>query len=143
GLTWQHRRITAEIKDPSWGGIFPASGQGIQLRSRPYAGRLIQQFVVRRNGRNFGASAISDDHGATWRMGFLVGPGVDENKTVELGDGRILPNSRARPHRLVAWSHDGGVTYHGLRADTPLVDPGNNGAIIHYDDAAARDSPRS
>ena len=141
GLTWQHRRITADIKDSAWGGLFASSGQGIQLRAGPHAGRLVQQYVIRWEGRNFAASAMSDDHGATWRMGALVGPGVDENKTVELGDGRVLLNSRARPYRLIAWSSDGGESYAGLRPDSQLVDPANNGAIIRYDPAAAPGSP--
>jgi sialidase-1 len=143
GVTWHHRRLTAEIKDPAWGGLFAASGRGIQLRYGPHAGRLIQQYVVRYDGRNFGASAFSDDDGATWHMGHLVGPGVDENKTVELGDGRVMLNSRARPYRLVAWSSDGGETYTGLRPDSQLVDPGTNGAIVRYDADAPKLSPAS
>ena len=90
GLTWQHRRITAAIKDPAWGGIFAASGRGIQLRYGARAGRLVQQYVVRHDGANYAASAFSDDHGITWRMGKLLGPGLDENKTVELADGRLI-----------------------------------------------------
>lgn len=143
GATWRHRRITAAIKNPAWGGIFAASGQGVQLTHGPHEGRLIQQYVIRHNGANFGASAISDDHGATWRMGAPIGPGVDENKTVELGDGRVMLNSRARPYRLVAWSTDGGESYHGLRPDTQLVDPGNNGAIIRHDPEAQPGTPQS
>lgn len=143
GVTWRHRRITAAIKDPAWGGLFAASGQGIQVRHGPHAGRLVQQFVVRHRGANWAASAISDDHGATWRMGRPIGPGLDENKTVELSDGRVLLDSRARPYRLRAWSTDGGETYAGLRAEPRLVDPGNNGAIIRYDATAAAGSARA
>lgn len=143
GVTWRHRRIPAAIKDSAWGGIFAASGRGIQLTQGPHAGRLVQQFVVRHRGLNYGASAISDDHGVRWRMGALVGPGLDENKTVELEDGRLLLNSRAAPHRLVAWSSDGGESYTGLRPDSQLVDPANNGAIIRYDEVAPRGSGRA
>ncbi len=137
GLTWQHSRITAAIKDPAWAGLFAASGQGIQLGHGPHAGRLIQQYVIRWNDATYAASAVSDDHGETWRMGTPVGPGLDENKTVELGDGRVMLNSRAKPHRLVAFSTDGGLTYSEPRADETLVDPANNGAIIRYDPSAA------
>lgn len=133
GVTWIHRRITAAIKDPAWGGIFAASGQGIQLQHGAHAGRLLQQYVIRHDGKNFAGSAYSDDHGATWQMGALTGPGMDENKTVELSDRRVMLNSRAKPHRLVAWSDDGGIHYAGLRADSQLVDPANNGAIIRTD----------
>ncbi|BCS31549.1 hypothetical protein TBR22_A07500 [Luteitalea sp. TBR-22] len=130
GLTWTHRRITGAIKDPAWGGIFAASGQGIQLRYGRYAGRLVQQYVVRRGKEVFAASAYSDDHGDTWRMGALVGPGADENKTVELSDGRLMLNSRAKPYRKVAFSSDGGATWTGWRDEPQLIDPANNGAIV-------------
>jgi sialidase-1 len=132
GLTWRHRRITRQIKNAAWGGIFASSGEGIQIRSGAHAGRLVQQYVVRADGQNWAASAYSDDHGETWRMGALVGPGADENKVVELTGGRLMLNSRAKPFRKVAWSSDGGVTWTGWRDEPLLIDPANNGAIINY-----------
>ena len=132
GLSWRHRRITRQIKSAAWGGIFASSGEGIQIRRGPHAGRLVQQYVVRADGKNWAASAYSDDHGETWRMGALVGPGADENKVVELGDGRLMLNSRAKPFRKVAWSSDGGETWSGWRDEPQLIDPANNGAIISY-----------
>ena len=138
GLTWTHRRITNAIKDPAWGGIFAASGQGIQLRYGPRAGRLVQQYVVRHDNAVWAASAFSDDHGKTWRMGALVGPGADENKTVELSDGRLMLNSRAKPFRKIAFSSDGGATWTGWRDEPQLVDPANNGSIVRvHPDARA------
>lgn len=139
GLTWRHRRITAAIKNSDWGGMFASSGQGIQLRRGPLAGRLVQQYVVRHDGANWAVSAWSDDHGATWQAGTPVGPGADENKVVELADGRLMLNSRARPYRAVAYSADGGATWSDLRPDSALVDPGNNGSIIRVAPAAASD----
>lgn len=138
GRTWRHERITNEAKDPAWGGLFASSGEGIQIRRGPYAGRLLQQYAIRHQGGTWAASLFSDDHGRTWRFGALVGPGMDENKTVELADGRILLNSRAPGgYRKVATSRDGGVTYTGLVQDTALVDPANNAAIIRFDLDAA------
>lgn len=145
GHTWRHHRITAELKAgrPDWAGMFAASGEGIQLRQGPHAGRLIQQYTVRRNGQNYAVSAWSDDHGVTWQASTPVGPGADENKTVELSDGRVMLNVRAKPFRLVAISADGGATYGALAADRALPDPGNNGAIIRaFPDAAPHD-PRA
>jgi sialidase-1 len=133
GISWQHRRLTSQVKDASWGGLFATSGLGIQLRHGQYAGRLVQQFVIRVRGATYAASLVSDNHGATWRMGALVGPGVDENKVVELADGTVLLNSRAKPFRLVAESRDGGLTYGALREDRQLVDPANNAAIVRVD----------
>lgn len=143
GRTWRHRRLTAALKRPGWGGLFASSGQGIQLVRGPHAGRLVQQFVVRYQGGNWAASAVSDDHGDHWRMGELVGPGLDENKTVELADGTIMLNSRARPYRMVAYSKDGGMSYSAARPDSALADPGNNGSIIRAFPGSAADDPRS
>lgn len=143
GVTWRHRRITAAIKRPAWGGIFAASGEGIQLRYGPHAGRLVQQYVVRVGSANHAVSVYSDDHGSTWQSGEPVGPGADENKTVELSDGRVMLNSRARPYRLVALSTDGGRSYGAFRPDSALVDPANNGAIVRHDLDAPRGSDRA
>ena len=139
GVTWRHRRLTSHIKDATWGGLFATSGLGIQLQRGRYAGRLVQQFVIRVRGAHYGASLVSDDHGVTWRMGSLVGPGVDENKVVELADGTVLLNVRSKPYRLVAESRDGGLTYGVLREERQLVDPGNNAAIVRLEAAGARD----
>jgi sialidase-1 len=140
GVTWTHRRITNAIKKPEWVSLFASSGAGIQLRAGPHKGRLIQQYAVRVGSAFFAASAMSDDHGATWRMGAPIGPGADENKVVELSDGRLMLNIRAKPHRKVAWSSDGGETWTGWRDEPQLVDPANNGAIIrHSPDASVRE----
>ncbi|MGW7660698.1 exo-alpha-sialidase [Streptomyces sp. NPDC054756] len=143
GLTWTHERITAEIKNPAWGGMFAASGEGIQLRHGTHAGRLVQQYAVRHNGGNYAVSVYSDDHGATWRTGNLVGPGADENKTVELSDGRLMLNSRSAPYRKVAHSSDGGVTYTAFQQDTELPDPANNGSVARFAPNVPASHPRS
>lgn len=135
GVTWRHRRVTAAIKKPEWVSLFASSGAGIQLRRGPHAGRLIQQYAVRIGATFYAASVMSDDHGDTWRMGGLVGPGADENKVVELSDGRLMLNSRAKPYRKVAFSSDGGATWTGWRDEPQLIDPANNGAIIRYDES--------
>ncbi|WP_419993896.1 exo-alpha-sialidase [Streptomyces boninensis] len=142
GLTWKHERITADIKNPAWGGTFAASGEGIQVRHGTYKGRLIQQYAIRHNGTNYAVSAYSDDHGDSWRTGTPVGPG-DENKTVELSDGRIMLNNRAAPYRTVAYSRDGGATYSPLKPDTELPDPANNGSITRFAPDVAASHPRA
>ncbi|MFI1590362.1 exo-alpha-sialidase [Streptomyces halstedii] len=143
GVTWTHRRITQQIKNPAWAGMFAASGQGIQLRNGPHKGRLIQQYAIRHDGANYAVSAYSDDHGETWKTGRPVGPGGDENKTVELNDGRIMLNNRSAPYRTVAYSSDGGVTYTPFTQDTNLPDPANNGSVIRYAPDAAVSDPQS
>ncbi|MEU8785377.1 sialidase family protein [Streptomyces sp. NPDC048637] len=135
GRSWRSRRITHDLKDPSWRGIFASSGTGNQLAG----GRLLQQYAFRKaDGSMWAASAYSDDHGASWRMGTPVGPLMDENKTVELADGRVMLNSRtsSTTRRLVAHSRDGGLTYGVPVADDELIDPANNASILRYDPTA-------
>lgn len=142
GRTWTHHRITQQVRagHADWAGMFAASGEGIQLRQGLHRGRLIQQYVVRVAGANHALSVYSDDHGHTWRTSSLVGPGADENKAVELANGDVMLNSRAKPCRRVAFSHDGGATYGPLVEDPLLPDPDNNGSIIRaFPDAGPED----
>lgn len=155
GKTWsQPRDITPIVKpgqsktNPQPGdakAVFATSGEGIQLRYGAHAGRLVQQFVGKVRTANGGEdiqaySVYSDDHGATWKRGDYVGSGMDENKTVELSDGRLLLNSRDSQdggYRKVAISQDGGQSWGAVSQDTELPDPTNNASIIRmYPEAA-------
>lgn len=146
GLTWQHRRITAQLKlrppvhpdEPPITGIFAAAGQGIQIHAGAYRGRLVQQFVVLAGGEIMAASAYSDDHGETWTLGELIGARThghapNENKVAALQDGRLLLHSRGTPRRLAAMSDDGGATWSALRPVEDLPDPGDNGSLVRFD----------
>ncbi|GAA4288880.1 discoidin domain-containing protein [Georgenia daeguensis] len=141
GETWEHEVITADVTaDLGWRSRFAASGQGIQLKYGEHAGRLIQQFTIINAAGTFQAvSVYSDDHGQTWQVGEPVGVGMDENKTVELSDGRVMLNSRdshRSGYRTVAISEDGGVTYGEVTIDRELPDPTNNASIVRaYPDA--------
>jgi sialidase-1 len=138
GNTWQHRRLTSQVKDAAWGGLFGSSGAGVQLEVGKHRGRLLQPVVIKRADGVYAASLISDDHGATWRMGALVGPGMDEHELVELPDGTVRLDSRARPFRLVADSHDGGATYSTPQPDSLRVDPANNAGLLAVGKGARR-----
>lgn len=137
GQSWASETITAAITpDRSWRSRFAASGQGIQLQYGPHRGRLIQQFTVM-TGPSFlpfkAVSVYSDDHGQTWQAGELVGRNMDENKVVELSDGRVMLNSRdsgKSGYRKVAYSEDGGHSYGEVRLEKQLPDPANNASII-------------
>lgn len=143
GVTWQHRRITAQLKASSSAarevtGIFAAAGQGIQVHTGPYLGRLVQQFVVLRGGRIMAASAYSDDHGDNWTLGELLdaapgGAAPNENKVAALADGRLLLHSRATPRRLAAFSNDGGHSWSRLLPVEDLPDPSDNGSLARFD----------
>ncbi len=148
GRHWSHRDITPDITpDLGWRSRFAASGQGIQLKYGPHAGRLLQQYtIINADGQFQAVSVYSDDHGATWHAGRPVGVGMDENKTVELSDGRVMLNSRDSARsgfRKVAYSTDGGATYGPVTIDRELPDPANNAAIVRAYPNAAQGSVRA
>ena len=137
GATWQGPRdLIASLKPAGATGMFATSGHGIQLSARsPAPGRLLQPYAwLDAERRMHAANAYSDDHGATWTLGASIGTGLDENKTVELDDGRVMQNIRAyeksSTHRLVAISRDGGITFGAAVEDSQLPDPRNNADVI-------------
>lgn len=132
GATWQHRRLTAMLKGDGVTGLFAAAGVGIQIHTGPFAGRLVQQFVLLHEGAIKAASAYSDDHGESWTLGTFLA-GANENKVVCLAGGTLLLHSRAAPHRLTAHSTDGGHSYTPAQPHPELPDPSDNGSITRFD----------
>lgn len=129
GRRWTHRDVTNALKPADVTGMFFSSGNGIVLSHEPYAGRIVQPAVLRRDDAHWAAMAISDDVGRTWRLGQVIGPDCDENKVVELSDGRLLLHARSAPRRRQAFSGDGGETWSAPVAHPALVDPGCNGGL--------------
>lgn len=85
----------------------------------PYAGHLI----------------LSDDGGATWRVGAVTGPDANEATAAFLEDGRLYVNLRSyRGHgcRLAAWSGDGGEHLSPLREDLALREPVCQGSALSW-----------
>lgn len=161
GLTWSEPRLITDVTKPGSSPLTPApgdiranfatSGQGIQLKYGQYAGRLIQQYAgdtLQADGtRTIQAySVYSDDHGLTWQKGENVGTQMDENKTVELSDGRVMMNSRDSGnggYRKVAISTDGGHSYGPVTKDLELPDPTNNASITRLFPDAAQGTPEA
>lgn len=135
GVTWVHRVITGQVKDEISPGIFSTSGTGGRIPTGPLAGRLLQTFVLRRDGELLAALGFSDDHGETWALGALI-PGGNESAAVGLADGSILLHSRSTPHRLVGRSLDGGLTLTSLSPDVALPDPSDNGSLLAHSSGA-------
>ena len=140
GKTWTHRLITNVVKPKGITGTFATSGNGIQVKHGKYAGRLVQQYIGTDSAHNgYAYSVYSDDHGATWHAGNRIGNSFNENKVVELSDGRLMLNSRNWGDgvgRLVAISDDGGVNWKNQYLDTALVDPEVNAGITRMNPQA-------
>ncbi len=148
GHTWTHKVITPDItSDASWISRFAASGQGIQIQHGDHKGRLVQQFTIKlSNGTVQAVSVYSDDHGATWKAGTPAGTGMDENKVVELSDGRLMMNSRVSDssgYRKTAISTDGGQTWSEPVSDKNLPDSVDNAQIIRAFPNAAPGTDRA
>ncbi len=162
GYTWSSRIITNEVlgaRAAQLDGCFATSGAGIQKMHEPHKGRLLQQAACRFKGAGFRAITIySDDHGKTWHGGEFASATeglregqswqYDENKVVELSDGRLMLNSRVsagtgKGYRIVATSDDGGVTWKDVHVDRALVDATNNAQIIRAFPTAAQGTLRS
>ena len=152
GQTWVNpRTITDQVtqgNEDQWFTRFASSGEGIQLRYGVHAGRLIQQYAVANAGSTslMAVSVYSDDHGATWKPGAPSEGSADENKVVELSDGRLLLNSRTQGtagQRLEAISYDGGQTWGPFRHNWDLTDPRNNASIIRAYPNAPQGSARA
>jgi sialidase-1 len=95
---------------------------GTTLLRGPHAGRLIRAArVYRTSPDGYATTVYSDDGGRNWHAGQPFAElGTGEAALVELHDGRLLGTSRKsffaageplRHQRLLAYSHDGGVTW--------------------------------
>lgn len=134
GATWARPvEITKEVKKPDWTWYATGPGVGIQTRS----GRLVIPCDNKVAGTKARQShvIISDDKGATWKLGGVVGPNCNESQVVELGDGTLLLNMRtyrANNRRLVSRSKDGGLTWTAPVEDPALVEPVCQASILRY-----------
>lgn len=146
GATWSApTEITASAKMPGWRWYATGPGVGLQLESGPHAGRLVvpcdHTFQNGEGGREPRSHAIySDDHGATWRIGGSIGPGMNECQAVELYDGlgTLLMNMRSgRGHavRAESRSQDGGLTWTEPQDAPPLVEPVCQASLLRWDRA--------
>jgi sialidase-1 len=137
GLTWETPRdVTSDTKLPEWRWYATGPGGAIQLTRGPHAGRIVVPCDHSYPDTNeYGSHVIvSDDNGATWRLGGVApNRGVNECAVVELADGRLVLNMRnydkSIKARQVAFSDDGGTTWHDQRFDEALIEPVCQAAI--------------
>ncbi|MGA5272160.1 glycoside hydrolase [Streptomyces lydicamycinicus] len=159
GATWSPpREITDQVKQPQWRWYATGPGHALQLRHGPYAGRLLvpanhstPPADPRDDGTepryNGGHALLSDDDGATWRIGYTDGAtdrsvGPNETTAAELPDGSVYLNSRNEApsawRRVDAVSTDGGE--HLIRPFRPqagLTGPAVQGSALPLGDHGA------
>ena len=137
GVTWTTAtEITSTVKRPEWGWYATGPCHGIQLQTGTHAGRMIIpcDFIEKKanGGRGYSHVVISDDKGATWRIGGISpNDKANESTITELSDGKLQLNMRASgaTARLVAVSADGGETFTGMKTDYALVEPVCQGSL--------------
>jgi sialidase-1 len=139
GETWSKPvEITASVKDPAWTWYATGPGCGIQLRS----GRLLIPCDHTVEGTKMRRSHViySDDGGASWRQGGVLGDHTNECQAVELADGSLLLNMRSyhgKNRRAISRSRDGGLTWSEPILDEVLIEPVCQASLIALDPPAA------
>ena len=142
GLTWATpREITDTAKRPEWRWYATGPGVGVQLQQGPWRGRLVipcdHSVVTPDDPTGYNSHVIfSDDRGATWQLGGVIGPAVNECQVVERADGVLMINmrnyDRSQHTRAVATSQDGGMTWSDVRHDPALVEPICQASFLRY-----------
>ena len=138
GRTWAEPvEITKLAKKEGWTWYATGPGAGIQTR----AGRLMAPCDHKRaDDTGYSHVLYSDDHGKTWQIGGVLGPGVNECKVAELSDESLVLNMRNYPkgdrrQRAVARSKDGGATWSAVSHDAALVEPICHAGLVRVDGA--------
>ncbi|WP_432014020.1 sialidase family protein [Streptomyces cucumeris] len=153
GATWSApREITQQTRRPGWRWYATTPGHALQLRHGPHAGRIVvpanhstPPTVPGDDGTegryNGGHALLSDDEGATWRIGYVDDNpdgyvNVNETTAAELPDGTLYFNTRTEANapgtRADARSLDGGATLTApFRPQAGLVTPVVEGCVLH------------
>ncbi|MEU6082957.1 sialidase family protein [Streptomyces sp. NPDC047108] len=155
GRSWSSpREITASVKKPGWRWYATTPGHALQVRQGPYAGRVVipANHSAPPSGSDTGAegkydgshSLLSDDDGATWRIGYTDSRpngyiNANETTAAELPGGRLYFNCRndstAPGTRADAHSADGGATLERpFRPQAGLTGPVVQGSVLHLAD---------
>lgn len=147
GLTWSSpREITPSVKREDWTWYATGPCHAIQLQKGRHKGRIVVScnHGLFKDGKGAGSYShliYSDDHGQTWAIGGEGERDGNESTVTELKNGDLMLNMRGPRHknradngscRLVALSHDQGLTLEPQYYDRALTEPVCNGSIINY-----------
>ncbi|KAA0931943.1 sialidase family protein [Streptomyces apricus] len=151
GATWSApKEITKQVKKTAWRWYATTPGHALQLST----GRVVVPAnhslppAGTDNGTegkyNGGHCLLSDDRGATWRIGYVDDTpdgyvNVNETTAAELPDGRVYFNTRtdstAPGTRADAYSRDGGRTLvKPFRPQAGLTGPVVEGSVLQLRD---------
>lgn len=158
GRTWSEAvNITTQVHRPRQPGINAAynfsedwrsyantPGHAMQFQGGRYRGRM---FVAanhsagdpQKSFTDYAAHGYyTDDHGKTFLLSSTVAiPGSNESTAAELGDGKLMMNSRNQKGdvraRIVSVSSNGGATWDSSYFDQTLPDPVNEGSLLTVD----------
>lgn len=136
GITWGTPiDVTNQIygPNPTWKGLFVASGRAHQLRD----GKIVAAIAVREDidGKDHINNYMisSSDHGVTWTASTARAElDGDESKIVELNNGDLLMSIRNKGLRRFNISSDKGLTWKTAYSQSDLPDPNCDGDIIRY-----------
>ncbi len=132
GATWARpTEITEAVKPQGWTWYATGPGHGIQLDS----GRLLIPCDHRNPEEMHSHVFFSDDHGASWQLGGVLGAQTDECEAVQTADGALYLNMRSyqgRHRRAYAWSRDGGETWSEVKLDDTLVEPVCQASVARF-----------
>ncbi len=131
GASWSPpREVTGSTKRRGWTWYATGPGVGIQLQVGRYAGRLVIpcDHIEADTRRYYSHVLLSDDHGATWRIGGRSDRDqLNECQVAELDSGELVLNmrnyNRQKKARAVARSTDGGETFGEVSWDETLPEP--------------------
>ena len=148
GATWSEPvDITADVKLPHWTKYDLAPGHGVQLRD----GTLVMPGDHTEGLRHdwiFSHSHViySDDHGASWKVGGVLGEATNECEVVETESGGLYMTIRTArrddKRRYYARSSDGGMTWSDPAGIDDIPDPNCQASIVRYTSADTHDRSR-
>lgn len=144
GRTWtKPREITKTTKRPDWTWYATGPGIGIQLAHGEAKGRLVIpcDHIEKDTKHYYSHVILSDDHGATWRIGGRsTRHQLNECQVAELDSGELVMNMRNYDRKLktraVMRSTDAGESFGDVTWDAGLPDPICQAGLLATKDAS-------